>query len=111
MIEKLLELKHFEILKKKKKTACRIPIFSLSFCAKLDIIWPIYIYIYIYMHVNTSKHDRLRLYNIVLNEIKIQACKGFSCFQVSCKLTSKVEKSYENKHYQNSKVFKSIKEF
>ena len=63
------------------------------------------------MHVNTSKHDRLRLYNIVLNEIKIQACKGFSCVQVSCKLTSKVEKSYENKHYQNSKVFKSIKEF
>ena len=65
------------------------------------------------MHVNTSKHDHLRLYNIVLNEIKIQACKGFSCVQVSCKLTStsRVEKSYENKHYQNFKVFKSIKEF
>ena len=64
------------------------------------------------MHVNTSKHHHLRLYNIVLNEIKIQACKGFLCVQVSCiTSTSKVEKSYENKHYQNSKVFKSIKEF
>ena len=60
------------------------------------------------MHVNTIRHDHLRLYNIILNEIKIQAYKEFSCIQVSCKLSStlKIEKKNENKHYQNSKDFK-----
>ena len=60
------------------------------------------------MHVNTIRHDHLRLYNIILNEIKIQAYKEFSCIQVSCKLLStlKIEKKNENKHYQNSKDFK-----
>ena len=60
------------------------------------------------MHVNTFRHGDLRLYNIILNEIKIQACKEFSCIQVYCKLssTSKIEKNYENKYYRNSKDFK-----
>ena len=107
----IVEEKHFEEIKKthtqkKNEIARRIPILSISFYAKLDTIT------HVQMHVNTSKHHHLRLYNIFLNEIKIQACTGFSCVQVSCiTSTSKVEKSYENKHYQNSKVFKSIKEF
>ena len=46
------------------------------------------------MHINTIRHDHIRLYNIILNEIKIQAYKEFSCIQVSCKLSStlKIEK-------------------
>ena len=46
------------------------------------------------MHINTIRHDHIRLYNIILNEIKIQAYKEFSCIQVSCKLLStlKIEK-------------------
>ena len=57
--------------RRKNEIAHRIPIFSLSFYAKHYVTK-------VQMYVTTSKHDHLRLYNIVLNEIKMQACKVFS---------------------------------
>ena len=78
-IEQLLEK---NILSRKKlRMYIDINILSFILCKAWHYVT------HVPMHISTSKHDYLRLYNIALIEIKIQACKVFSCDQVSCKLT------------------------